>query len=70
MIENVVVMDSIFNTLYNLYIEVLSDLNIGGQMSYEKIEQMWTMLHDLYFIQNDFGSPEEVSYLLEYYEHL
>ncbi len=40
MIENVVVMDSIFNTLYNLYIEVLSDLNIGGQMSYEKIEQM------------------------------
>lgn len=68
--ENVIVMESIFNVLYNLYTEVLNDLSIGYSLPQDKIDQMWKIIHDLYFVQNNFCSPEEVNYLLEYYEHL
>lgn len=68
--EGVIVMDNIFNILYNLYTEVLCDLNIGHPLSQEKIDKMWKIIHDLYFVQNDFESPEKVNYLLEYYEYL
>ena len=68
--EDVIVMDNIFNILYNLYTEVLYDLNIGHPLSQEKIDRMWKIIHDLYFVQNNFGSPEKVNYLLEYYEYL
>jgi len=38
--EDVIVMDNIFNILYNLYTEVLYDLNIGHPLSQEKIDRM------------------------------
>ena len=38
--ENVIVMESIFNVLYNLYTEVLNDLSIGYSLPQDKIDQM------------------------------
>lgn len=63
-------MDNIYNILYDLYTDVLFDLNIGHPLSEKKLDRIWEVIHDLYFIQNDYQNPKVINYLLEHYEHV
>lgn len=62
-------MDNIYNKLYDLYMDVLLDLNIGHPLSEKKLDMIWKIIHDLYFIQNDYQNPKTINYLLEKYEY-
>lgn len=64
------VMDKIYDLLYDLYKDVLFDLNIGHPLSQDKIDQIWKIIHDLHFVQNEYYSKEKINYLLEHYAYL
>lgn len=63
-------MDNIFEKLYSAYLELISDLEVGYPISDKKLDELWKVIHDLYFVQNEPGSNNNINYLLEYYEYL
>ena len=63
-------MDNIFEKLYSAYLKLISDLEVGYPISDKKLDELWKVIHDLYFVQNEHSSDNNINYLLEYYEYL
>ena len=64
------VMDRIFDNLYNIYSDTLSDLTIGYPLSNKNVDEMWDIIYDLYFTEHIYDRNKDLSFILEYYEYL
>lgn len=60
-------MNDIFDTLYDLYLNELHNLNMGYVFNYKNLNYMWELIQVLDFLTNGDPTSEELSFLLEYY---
>lgn len=60
-------MNNIFNTLYDLYLDELYNLNIGHMFNYKKLNYMWELIQIIDFLENGDPTDKEINYLLDYY---
>lgn len=55
-------MEEIFEKIYNLYIGLLNNLEIGYDMKESDLTEIWYLINVLYFLK--FGHPTNVELLL------
>jgi hypothetical protein len=61
-------MGELIDKIYNLYIAVLENLQIGGEMNQKDLSELLFLIHIVYFLE--YGHPTELELLTiyDYYE--
>ena len=60
-------MDRMFDLLLERLQELLYNLNMGGTVSIQEVDEMWALLHHLHFASYDSNSGDLLNELIEYY---
>ena len=55
-------MEELFEKVYNLYIKLLSGLEVGYEMNPSDLSEIWYLINIMYFLK--FGHPTEIELLL------
>lgn len=61
-------MNDIFEKLYNLYLILLGNLEIGYEMDVKDLEEIWELIQTLYFVKFGHPTADEMLYLADKYE--
>lgn len=65
--KTVVAMDNILETIYNMFISKLTDLEMGHVLKDGDLCEMWNLLHAYELLDNNIISVKEQNQIIEYY---
>lgn len=61
-------MDKLYNNLYNLFLNELSNLKIGNMYNNSQMQRMMDIVNAIDYIKNGKLSRKEIIKILKYYE--
>ena len=63
----VVAMDNILETIYNMFMNKLQDLEIGHMLKDSDLCEIWDLIHAYELLDDDIISTKEQKQIIEYY---
>lgn len=62
-------MEELFEKLYNSYLVLLEELSIGYPLSSRNLEEVWELIHLIYFVTNGHPTESELLWIADKYEN-
>ena len=62
-------MEELFEKLYNSYLVLLEELSIGYPLSSRNLEEVWELIHLIYFVTSGHPTESELLWIADKYEN-
>lgn len=62
-------MEELFEKLYNSYLVLLEELSIGYPLSSRNLEEVWELIHLIYFVTSGYPTESELLWIADKYEN-